>query len=383
MKIDEKNTNLSNKLLAYSLSAGAFLIASQDVNAQIWGSSVNKVIPTDGLSLDINFGGGLKEYTLQFGTNGSFYYYSFVNLLGYNNANRYIPGNSGITGVVDGGTLINSSSPWSVSASGVVMYKLRNFGNFMYGSGYTADNKYIGVKFVDGTNTRYGWIRVKITSTVPFRLTVYDYAYETTGSSITCNGVLPVELSAFNANCVSNGVSLDWTTATEINNLGFEIERNKYPDFEKGESTSLWEKIGFVEGHGNSNATNDYTFLDANAPKGLVMYRLKQLDADGAYEYSEMVTVENNIAMDFQLMQNYPNPFNPVTTIKYSIPNENNVTIKVYDMLGSEITTLINENKPAGSYEIQFDGSNLASGTYLYKIEAGDFTATKKLMLIK
>ena len=213
---------------------------------------------------------------------------------------------------------------------------------------------------------------------------------------------LPVELTSFTANVIENKVTLNWQTATEVNNYGFEVERSVISNEVRNLS---WEKVGFVEGHGNSISPKEYSFVDNKTSEvfenlggldAVLKYRLKQIDFDGNFEYSEIITVgtENflSMPMEYALEQNYPNPFNPTTTIKYSIPSviasgakqSLGVTLKVYDMLGNEVATLVNEQKSAGKYKVNFDARNLASGIYFYKINtSGGFTSTKKLILMK
>ena len=188
---------------------------------------------------------------------------------------------------------------------------------------------------------------------------------------------LPVELTSFIALTNNNIVNLLWTTATEINNYGFEIQRNPLLGGVQG-----WVKVGFVKGNGNSNSPKDYSFIDTDPLNGDVEYRLKQIDNDGAFKYSSIVTV-NSLPTKFELFQNYPNPFNPTTTIRYSIPNAEHVTLKVYDELGKEVSTLVDEKKVNGSYSVKFNGLGLASGIYYYRITGGDFRDVKKMMLLK
>ena len=187
--------------------------------------------------------------------------------------------------------------------------------------------------------------------------------------------VLPVELTSFTANTIGNNVELKWQTSTETNNQGFGIYRNG-------------NKIAFVEGKGTTTETQDYSFTDKNLQSGIYNYRLNQLDFDGTQEVVGELTVYLSLPEKFALEQNYPNPFNPSTTIKYSIPTSEFVTLKVYDVLGNEVATLANEEKPAGSYEVEFsvgqDSSpDIASGIYFYTLQAGSFTQTKKLLLMK
>jgi photosystem II stability/assembly factor-like uncharacterized protein len=210
------------------------------------------------------------------------------------------------------------------------------------------------------------------------------------------NEPLPVEIITLKADFVNGKVNLNWQTATEVNNFGFEIER--VITLRQAQSDN-WQKIGFVAGHGNSNSPKDYSFVDSVPPCGSLSYRLKQIDTDGNYKYSDIVNVEIELPKEFVLEQNYPNPFNPTTTIRYSIPavtlrqsrlcrdqGDNSVTLKVYDVLGNEVATLVDEYKNAGSYEVEFNVGqtiSLSSGMYFYRLQAGSFVQTKKFILIK
>jgi hypothetical protein len=186
---------------------------------------------------------------------------------------------------------------------------------------------------------------------------------------------IPVELASFTAMCLKDKAVLNWSTATETNNRGFEIERKS--------SSSDWEKIGFVSGNGTTAKEHSYAFEDVDLPAGNLRYRLKQIDMDGAYTYSKETELNSGAINAFTLEQNYPNPFNPSTTIGYSVPAASKVNLKVYDMLGREVAVLVNETMPAGGYEVKFNASGLSSGVYFYKLRAGNFTITKKLNLIK
>jgi Secretion system C-terminal sorting domain len=197
---------------------------------------------------------------------------------------------------------------------------------------------------------------------------------------------LPVELTSFSAAIVDYYVSLIWQTATEVNNYGFEILRRSTPQndshSEQSEETD-WTKIGFVPGHGNSNSPKEYSFMDKPTDGSQFKYRLKQIDIDGKFEYSPEVEVVFEILQDFEIKQNYPNPFNPTTKITYSIPQKANVQIIIYNLLGMEVATLVNEIKNAGKYEAEFDASQLSSGIYLYKIISANYFETKKMLLLK
>ena len=186
---------------------------------------------------------------------------------------------------------------------------------------------------------------------------------------------LPVELSAFSASILKIGVKLNWKTETEVNNHGFYVERRS--------ETSKWESISFVNGNGNSNSPKEYSYIDKTANAGKYLYRLKQIDNDGAYSYSKVVEVEFNSLIEYSLSQNFPNPFNPITTINFTLPLSANVKLTIFNMLGQEIKTLANGFKEAGIYTFNFDASELNSGMYIYKIEAGSFTQTRKMTLVK
>ncbi|MFA6596938.1 MAG: T9SS type A sorting domain-containing protein [Ignavibacteriaceae bacterium] len=197
----------------------------------------------------------------------------------------------------------------------------------------------------------------------------------------TVNYVLPVELTSFNAIISKSTVELNWQTATEVNNYGFEVERA---------ATSLvmkWEKICFIQGHGNSNSPKEYSYADKPDGGSRFKYRLKQIDTDGKYEYSPEVEVSFNVPSDFSVKQNFPNPFNPTTKIEFSIPSDDNVQIKVFNVLGMEVATLLDEHRQAGTYSVEFStiggASNLSSGVYFYRIVSGKYSQIKKMILLR
>ncbi len=186
---------------------------------------------------------------------------------------------------------------------------------------------------------------------------------------------IPVELTLFSGNYEDGVVNLKWITATETNNFGFEIERrNDY---------SAYESIGFVNGNGTSTNRVTYNFVDENLSANRYYYRLKQIDLDGSFEYSNEIEVKIEGLTDFQLYQNYPNPFNPSTKIKYYIPQNSFVKITLHDILGSEIRTLVSENVQPGNYEITLDGSDLSSGMYFVRLSSENIQRTLKISLIK
>jgi len=191
------------------------------------------------------------------------------------------------------------------------------------------------------------------------------------------SGGVPVELVSFSAEARGDEVHLQWETATELNNLGFEIER-------KSEKYD-WRMIGFKEGKGTTTEYQKYIFVDEgfDGGTGKLFYRLKQIDYDGSYEYSDEIEVEVGLPTEFSLSQNYPNPFNPSTSIQYAVSSRQFVSLKVYDVLGNEVATLVNEEKPAGNYTVEFNGIGLPSGIYFYRLQTGSFVETKKMVLLK
>jgi hypothetical protein len=205
-------------------------------------------------------------------------------------------------------------------------------------------------------------------------------AVSATGAvALNGNTVLPVELVSFTATANGMNSNLHWSTATEINNSGFEIQRRQ---------TSDWAKVGFVAGAGTSNAPRNYSYTDSKLSAGSYSYRLKQIDNNGAFTYGSTVEVAISSApAAFALSQNYPNPFNPSTVISYSLEKAGMVSLRVYNMLGQEVATLVNGPQEAGVYTVSFNTSKgtlgLSSGVYVYRLEAGSFISTKKLVLMK
>lgn len=242
-----------------------------------------------------------------------------------------------------------------------------------YAIGYECDNyKYTGtltgtaLSIRNAINTNSNW-----TGNEDGSLSIAVNSYST--PNIT--DPLPVELTSFGYSFNGKSIHLNWETATEINNYGFEIERNS--------KNSVWEKIGFIAGHGNSNSPKFYNFIDSELKNGTYQYRLKQIDIDGSFELSNIIKVQVNTPSEFQLYQNYPNPFNPSTTITYGIPNKDFVKISVFNSLGEEVKTLLNEEKEAGTYNLQINMSEFSSGVYYYKLSTSKFNQVKKMILMK
>lgn len=191
---------------------------------------------------------------------------------------------------------------------------------------------------------------------------------------------MPVKLFAFSSFISGRNNTLKWTTSEELNNFGFEVHRTLYYK----NNVFLWQTLGFVQGNGTKNTPSNYSYCDKNLNTGEYLYRLKQIDFNGNYEFYNLegiITIAN--PEKFCLSQNYPNPFNPSTKISYSIPQTGLVTLKVYDITGKEIKTLVNEFKTSGYYDITFTNDNLSAGVYFYKLNVNNFSSVKKMFLIK
>jgi len=188
------------------------------------------------------------------------------------------------------------------------------------------------------------------------------------------NGSIPVELTSFTADVDNKNVSLNWSTSSEKNNQGFEVQRK---------NESEYYTIGFVEGNGTTTEISDYSFTDKNLQSGTYHYRLKQVDFDGSSSLSEEVMIEVTNPSTFVLNQNYPNPFNPSTNIKFSIPSSGFVNLSVYNLVGEKVSEIVNEILPEGEYNMTFDASNLSSGIYIAKFYADNYNQSIKMTLLK
>ncbi len=255
-----------------------------------------------------------------------------------------------------------------------------------------------------GDKKSYGDVGINITDgiTPPFTLSYQGYflgkEYDSSiGSQIALNeqnplqlefapqdfGSVPVELVAFNATVVEQNVYLEWLTATETNNFGFEVERRP--------RESEWITLGFVAGSGTTTSPSRYEFVDRNLQAGEYDYRLRQIDTDGAFEYSNIVTATIGLPETFMLAQNFPNPFNPITEIQYQLPASSageRTVLKIYNVLGNEVKTLVNDEQPPGFYRVTWDGTGddgqkLSSGIYVYRLQSGRLVATRKMALVQ
>ena len=228
---------------------------------------------------------------------------------------------------------------------------------------------------------------------IPEGYDLYAYSREAT---VYVFPPVPVELVSFSGSIINGSAFLNWITATELNNRGFEIERKEIENRNKPAGSAVppeisemeWKKIGFVNGDGTTNEVNSYSFTDKNLTMGTYQYRLKQIDYDGTLKYSNVIEVTINTPEEFSLEQNYPNPFNPSTRISFTLPVDSKVILKVYNILGREVITLINKDITSGYHERDFDASQIPSGVYLYRVSADgingeNYISTKKMVYIK
>jgi photosystem II stability/assembly factor-like uncharacterized protein len=189
------------------------------------------------------------------------------------------------------------------------------------------------------------------------------------------SSVVPVELTAFTAQSENQKVILNWTTATELNNNGFEIQRKV--------AESEFATVGFVKGEGTTSNQREYSYIDKELVDGKYFYRLKQIDFNGTYEYSNVIEIDVRSLNEYALEQNYPNPFNPTTTIGYVLKEKSNAKLILLNAIGEEVAVLVNEEQEKGFHKVDFNASTLASGVYFYRLQAGSFVQTRKMILLK
>jgi hypothetical protein len=240
--------------------------------------------------------------------------------------------------------------------------------------------------FITGNIIKYKIWMSQLNIEIPSDSIIPTYSFgnntfSTLGTSVAVlnAGLIPVELTSFSASVRSgNEVYLEWVTSTETNNSGFAVERR----IDAG-----WSEIGFVKGNGTTTKIHQYHLVDKLMHKNnnyVIKYRLKQIDYNGEFRYSDEIEIKiSNTVTGYSLSNNYPNPFNPSTRISYAIPIVSFVTLKIYDVIGNEVATLVNENKEAGLYELTFEAGKLSNGVYFYELKANEFRMVKKLVLMK
>ena len=267
-----------------------------------------------------------------------------------------------------------------------------NFDEWMDTTGFTDPNNFVwtgglvttDVELIDtalavltvSMPVNVQWYSVEVFNVYDLAGNLINPEQDTTGF-MWIGSPLPVELTSFTAKVIDERVYLNWITKTEVNNYGFEIESKQVED--------EWRRIGFIEGYGTTSEPKEYSFIDkiTEINTRLIKYRLKQMDYDGNYEYSDEVFVDNPAPVDYTLQQNYPNPFNPVTIISYSLPVKSEVELVIYNALGEGVMQLENEEKEAGRYSVKFNATELTSGIYFYRLQAGEFVETKKMVLLR
>jgi hypothetical protein len=198
---------------------------------------------------------------------------------------------------------------------------------------------------------------------------------------------LPIQLASFKAsqNTTGSGVLLRWSTLSEVNNYGFEVQRGA-----KAGAEFVTVSGAVIPGHGTTTVPRDYSYADGSVQAGTWFYRLKQIDLDGTVHYSDPATIDlqgggtaQDVPAVFSLGQNFPNPFNPETTIRYSLPSRAHVFLAIYNALGERVAVLAEGEQESGFHEVRFDGSALASGVYFYRLQSPGFVQTKRLSLLK
>jgi hypothetical protein len=230
------------------------------------------------------------------------------------------------------------------------------------------------VDVVGTSDNEYYVFTTTVTSPTHSNADIVTLNYSNNGG---LNYPLPVELSSFTASIIGNEINLNWKTATEVNNYGFNVERRT--------KSEEWSTIGFVNGSGNSNSPKEYSYTDKTAAADKYTYRLKQIDNDGQFKYSPEVEVAvNNVIDGYILEQNFPNPFNPATSIKFGFNNDTEVKLLVFDQIGNRVATLFNGKAEAGRiYNAEFNAAGLASGIYFYRLETPLKSEVRKMLLMK
>ncbi|MDD5362537.1 MAG: T9SS type A sorting domain-containing protein [Ignavibacteria bacterium] len=298
------------------------------------------------------------------------------------------PGNNNTSALNDNGYTVNrftNQGYWEIIKDTNSINMTGNFNLNLETTGFSGINKIDSLRIIKRTSAAALWVmegtHTAGVSTTAKRSGMSTFGQFTLGGNTVDNPLtdspLPVTLSSFTSFVKSNNVTLNWSTANESNNKGFDIERKDINGYE-------YVKAGYVAGNGTTNHVSNYSFIDSKLNAGKYSYRIKQTDLNGNYEYFSLnANIEIVTPGKFNLSQNYPNPFNPTTKIDYEIPADSKVQIKIYDISGKEVMQLVNLNQKAGYYTIQFNAGSLSSGTYFYKLIAGSDVITKKMTLIK
>jgi hypothetical protein len=325
--------------------------------------------------------------------------------------------------VKNGGTMTATWVPGSVDAAMVTSGQVNKNGNTATtglirvaavlplngtGTGATISNTFPGTRIgrmrlinsipFKSLNINLNWNFSSVFPNYPTKLSVYvsgivggintDVTDPTQFFNKLANPTLPVELTSFVSNVSGREVNLTWETKTEVNTRQFEIDRT---NLSTDGSTTTWSVVGLMRAAGTSVSPTKYSYTEKNLQAGKYQYRLKMIDNDGSYKYSDAIETEIALPRDFSISQNYPNPFNPSTKIDYQVPVEAKVILEVYSITGQKVIELVNQDQQAGYYSVNFGSSSgkLASGVYIYRIIATEkaggntFSSIRKMMLLK
>ena len=304
---------------------------------------------------------------------------------------------TGVSATPSGNTItVNWTNPTGTQTPSGYLILAYNYDNYFYpvdGEVYpdslTFPYGHAEVSVPNDGRTSYTFTGLSLSTQYYFTMFAYNgndslrnyKIYGMPRTSATTSATAPVELVSFTAAAANNAINLNWKTATEQNNNGFNIERGSAKN---SNGDIIYNIVGFIKGAGNSNSYKEYSFTDNPSAPGIYYYRLKQNDIDGSCKLSDAIEINYKpVVKGYYLDQNYPNPFNPSTIISYTVPKTSNVKITIFNTLGQMVRVLANEQKDAGTYQLSFDAGNLNSGTYFYKIEAGEYSQTRKMCLIK
>ena len=371
-------TQSSNYVLSMTSDRNGYLYISGNLSGNkvmrraIGGGSWT--VDTAGISAGVSLFGSLVAGTNGdvYGTVGAFNYTGIMRRSGGSWSTVALPpevGSSYVTAI-------------SVDTTEILFAAFVDNNNIGRGVYWTNDN--------GGSWTLSGLDSVNVSSLVSFGDSTYALTSTSGAFLVSSPSVpLPIQMASLKAVVKNSDVAIQWSTITETNDLGFNIERSILsPEItsvtNKSQLSQVWKTAGFVKGAGTSFAPRQYSFVDHNLPDGHFEYRIKQLDNNGSFRYSAIVKADVGLAPAvYSLDQNYPNPFNPTTMIKFSIAKLSIVNLKIYDLLGREVETLVDGPMEEGIHEVTFHATSLASGIYFYRLKAGTFTATKKLLLLK
>jgi hypothetical protein len=402
--------DFDKKLLAYSLTATAVLSATSTTNASIDHPVFAPKPYQLSTHLDffnIQFGGSTKlrigfisatTFTTTFTTIPisttitTTYFYRSVGVYGVTTGAAFMGTYSSASALVSGAivtpgkTFTNTGATWNMAAM-----VSTNLGGTSKIGGFTGKTRFLGIRFKLSGDTHYGWVKVEVENNVMWAK-IHDYAYETTpdlGVMAGSDTPLAVTLSEFIAEQKNEQVNLKWTCETEVDNLGFIIERKL---IDNNNEKNDWEEIASYKSHeslkgqGNTSNRTDYQFTDPNIfPESTYKYRLISVDSKGKKgEFRELtIEVQNYIPGKLTLLQNYPNPFNPETTIEFDIPKTEHIQLTIYNLKGQIVEILVDEILDAGNHKIDWDASNKVSGMYLYEIKADENKLIKKMNFIR